>query len=245
MSRSARRFNRFSMTNPMLAHLGLVSADPDGGDTGGGGQPAGSDPSKDTGKTGSGDSGQGATDTGFPANTPWRDMEPAQQVAYWQAQSRKHEGRAADRADYDDLKAKAAKFDEQQRASETEHEKALREARETAIAEGRQQALAESSTATVKALLEGALKMRGQSDADIADSTRHVNLSSFVTNGEVDHDAITSLVTRLAGPAGAGDTGRGPDFGLGNRGRRTQSAPGQAGLDEASRRFGKPADAAK
>lgn len=31
---------------------------------------------------------------GYPARTPWRDMSPEQQVAYWRARSRQHERRA-------------------------------------------------------------------------------------------------------------------------------------------------------
>lgn len=168
-----------------------------------------------------------ATDTGFPANTPIAEMTPEQQVAYWKHQARKHEERAASRADYDDLKAKAEQFDKAQRDAETEHEKALREAREAAKAEGRTEALAESRDSTVKALLEGALKARGEQDP--ASVLKFVTTSAFVTDNQIDHDAITAFADRTAGkPSGGGK----PDMGQGNRGNGSTAAKGvSAGAD--------------
>lgn len=220
MPRSARRFNRFLMTD----QLGVIASHPDAG--GGGAPPATPPATPPVTPAPLAD----PSDPGFPANTPIAEMNPAEQVAYWKHQSRKHEARANERGDYDALKEKAAAFDKVQQASESEHEKALRETRETAMAEGRKAAMAESSTATVRALLEGALKMRGQSAEEIAQSTKHVDLASFVTNGDVDHDAITGLVTRLAGPIGP-DTTRLPDFGQGNRGNNQPAKGVTAGAE--------------
>lgn len=167
------------------------------------------------------------TDTGFPANTPIADMTAEQQVAYWKHQARKHEERATSRGDYDDLKAKAEQFDAAQRAAETEHEKALREAREAAKAEGRTEALNESRDTTVKALLEGALKARGEQDP--ASVLKFVTTGAFVTDGQIDHDAITAFADRTAGkPSGSGK----PDMGQGNRGNGSTAAKGvSAGAD--------------
>lgn len=70
-------------------------------------------------------------DKGFPESTPLAQMTAEQREAYWKHQARKHEQRARERADYDDLKAKAAKLDEIEAANKSELEKE-REARQRA-----------------------------------------------------------------------------------------------------------------
>lgn len=178
-------------------------------------------------------------DQAFPPNTPWRDMEPAQQVAYWQAQSRKHEERASSRQDYDDLKAER---DALRQSSMTEAEKAAESARlavEQARAEarelGRAEALKESNAGTVTALLDGALRIRGKSDDQVADALRYVNTDAFVTDGAPDTKAILAFAESIAGPV----TGRTPDFGAGNRGNTPGLSQREQGLAQAEKRFGK------
>lgn len=169
-----------------------------------------------------------AKDKGFPENTPIAEMTAEQQAAYWKHQARKHEQRAESRSDYDDLKAKAEQFDKAQRDAETEHEKAIREAREAAKAEGRAEALAESTETTVKALLEGALKVRGEQDP--ASVLKFVTSAAFVTDGQIDHDAITAFADRTAGSPAGGK--RNPDMGQGNRGNGATAGKGvSAGAD--------------
>lgn len=218
------RINRFSM----LHQPGLVFVD-EPADSGGGatGQP-GDNPPADTGTP-------KAPDTGFPAATPVAEMTPPQQAAYWKHQARKHEERADARKDYDQLKDKASKFDKAQQDAETEHEKQLRERTEAAKAEGREAALKESSTKTVRALLEGALRARGMTD--VTDDIGRLNIESFLTDGEPDHDAITKWATRLAGQPVSG----GLNYGGGNQGGTPSSKPGEAGQAEAEKRFGKKA----
>lgn len=212
--RSAHKFNRkFSMLNMP----GLVfTTDPAAGDTGGGGAGAGQ-PGGQGDELGASGGAGGEQGRGFPPNTPWRDMKPEEQVAYWQHQARKHEDTAKARGDYDDIKAKAAKFDEAQRAAETEHEKALREAREQAKNEGRTEALTQANRTAVTALMHGALNARGRTPEQITKLLTHVNPDSFVKDGAPDTDAIIALVDDIAGPVtGGGRTW--PDTGQGYRG---------------------------
>lgn len=72
---------------------------------------------------------------GFPANTPWRDMAPDQQVAYWQHQARRHEERVKSMGDYDDLKRTSEEYQRLVAASQTEQERAVAEARRQGHAE--------------------------------------------------------------------------------------------------------------
>ncbi len=59
---------------------------------------------------------------GFPQNTPWRDMKPEEQVAYWQHQARRHEDRVKSMADYDQLKQVEAEYQRIREANQTEQE---------------------------------------------------------------------------------------------------------------------------
>lgn len=228
MPKHLQRFTTFrSATNPH----GLRFIE---GDDGGTGDVGGS--TADTGATGgdagAGDSGaSGATDKGFPENTAVADMQPAEQAAYWKFQSRKHQQRAESRADYDELKAKAERLAELERASESEHEKALREAREAAKAEGRTEALAEANRDVVTALMDGALRGRGKDDEQIEYLLKHFNPESFVADGKPDTKAILSLADSIAGPVTGGGNGRGPDFGQGQRGQHGKASGVSAGAE--------------
>lgn len=78
-----------------------------------------------------------AAERGFPADTPWRDMKPEQQAAYWQHQARRHEGRVSALGNITpealaELQTKAAKAEEYEAANGTDTEKAVQSAYTTA-----------------------------------------------------------------------------------------------------------------
>lgn len=218
---------------------GLRFIEGNGGDSGaagaGVGEPAGGaggEPAGPQGEAGAGDGGaNGVTDKGFPENTAVADMKPEEQAAYWKFQSRKHQQRAESRGDYDELKAKAERLAELERASESEHEKALREAREAAKAEGRTEAQAEANRTVVTALMDGALRGRGKTDEQVESLLKHFNPESFVVDGQPDTKAILSLADSIAGPVTGGGNGRGPDFGQGQRGQHGKASGVSAGAE--------------
>lgn len=136
-------------------------------------------------------------EAGFPANTPLSVMTVEQQLAYWQAQSRKHEGRVKSRGDYDELAAKAKAYDEQVAAGATETEKAVA----AALAQGRSDALGEANTKVSTAMVRAGLAARGISGQDADEVLAAVNPGAFVVDGDVDTDAVAAWVQRIGGPA--------------------------------------------
>lgn len=136
---------------------------------------------------------------GFPADTPLAEMSVEQREAYWKDKARKHESRANERSDYDDLKAKAARLEELERENESEKDKAVREAREEASRE----ALAGVHEQTVNAMARMALRSRGVKDEDIESFVTETNLSAFVADdGQVNDERLLARVDRYAGTAG-------------------------------------------
>lgn len=151
-------------------------------------------------------------DKGFPDDTPLAEMTSEQREAYWKDKARKHERRATERADYDDLKAKAARLDELERANESAVDKAVREAREKAEADTRTAVRQE----TVQAMARMALRAKGVKDEEIASFVTETNLSAFVSDdGQVDDERLMARVDRYAGTAGGQ---RWPDTGQDRRG---------------------------
>lgn len=190
-------------------------------DEGGEGEPAGSDDDAQEQQPG---------DKGFPANTPLAEMTPEQQAAYWKDKARKHEGTVKDRADYDALKAKAARLDELERAGETDTDKAIREAREAGAAD----AIKTSFDKTAKALLRMGLRSANVEDKDIDEIVEQANLSAFADeDGDVDDEKVARYIKRNAGTASS--TPKWPATGQGNRG----SAPKESGQDLYARLHGK------
>lgn len=216
----------------------LLLPSPDGHDGGGAGGGTGGDGSGTDGAAGGAGGagtgtpgGQGGTDLGFPENTPWRDMQPDEQIAYWQHQARKHEQRATQRGDYDQLKAKADKFDQLEREKLTPSEQALAEARDAAKAEGRAEAAREANSSAVKAMLEVTLQARGKNTEQVESLLRHTNFETFVTDGAPDTAAIIAHADSIAGPVTGGGNGRGPDLGQGNRGQHSRASGVSAGAE--------------
>lgn len=170
--------------------------DGEGADGGEGAPDGGNDDGRDPETpSGSGDD----SGKGFPANTPLAEMSVEQREAYWKDKARKHEQRANDRADYDDLKAKADRLDEIERENESEKDKAVREAREKAAKDVR----AEIEAETVQAMARMALRSRGVKDEEITSFVTETNLSAFVSDdGQVDDERLLARVDRYAGTAG-------------------------------------------
>lgn len=148
---------------------------------------------------------------GFPENTPWRDMAPEQQVAYWQYQSKKHESRAAQAADYDQVKAER---DELKARTQTAEEKALEEAREEARRQGEnigaQRYLKDAISARLTSHLarsapdlnDDQLAERVSGILDVVDLSKFVDANS----GDLLNDKIKALtgsfVTQASGSQG-------------------------------------------
>lgn len=214
-----RTLNRFNLSN-MPGVLFDVEGEGGGGTT----PPADAPPAP-------------SQDKGYPEGTPVAEMTPEQQVAYWRTQARKHEDRVKERADYDDLKAKATELEELRAASMSEQEKALAEAVEKARAEGRSEASREVNQAAVTALMEAALTGRGKTPEQTAVLLKHFNPESFVDKGKPDTKAILELADTIAGPA-TGGSRIVQSFGQGAR-VPTGLSRSEQGRAEAQRRFGK------
>lgn len=216
----------------------LLLPHPDGHDGGAGGAGgsgtggAGADGGNGGTATGTGSQGgQGGTDLGFPENTPLAEMTVEQREAYWKHQARKHEQRASQRADYDELKAKADKFDELEREKLTPSEQALAQARDEAKAEGRAEAQREANSSAVKAMLEVTLASRGKTAEQVEGLLRHTNFETFVTDGAPDTAAIIAHADSIAGPVTGGGNGHGPDLGQGRRGQHGKATGVSAGAE--------------
>jgi len=164
----------------------------------------------------SGDTAGAAAATGFPANTPWREMEPEQQVAYWQHQARKHEDRATRAADYD---AVVAERDRLRAATLSDAEKAIEDARKESAEAARAEVRAQTLPALVRAEFKAAAAGRVPADA-LATLIAPLDLTKFLTadGGEVDADKVQQYVAGIApvggktwpdmGQARRGDTGK-------------------------------------
>lgn len=146
------------------------------------------------------DSGQTEAEgePGFPAQTPLAEMSVEQREAYWKHQSRKHEATAKARSDYEELAAKAAQWDEAQRAQQTPDERAVADAVEAAKAEARAQVLAEVADERVRSAFTGNPAARSIDPQALDKFLGRVNLSSFVgDDGAVDTDAVADSLSLL------------------------------------------------
>lgn len=139
--------------------------------------------------------GTGSPD-GFPPNTPWRDMQPAEQVAYWQHQARKHEQRVREQGDYDQLRQKAEQYEALVAASQTEHERAVAEARR----HGHAEALAAAGGQLVEQWLRAAAAGR-LGEESVNALLAGLDRQRFLTaQGGVDTDKVYALVNSVAPP---------------------------------------------
>lgn len=183
------------------------------GEPGGGGN--------DDGKGAGGDKPK-VNEHGFPDNTPWRDMEPAQQTAYWQYQARKHEARAEATKDYDQV---VKERDELKAKGLTYAEKALEAARKEGADKGAAEERAKLAPQLVKAKLEAASAGKIPPE-QLAKIIEPLDLTKFLkADGlEVDTDKVTEYVAGLA-PGGK----KWPDMGQGHRGGATPKSGVGAG----------------
>lgn len=136
-------------------------------------------------------------DQGFPANTPWREMKPEEQVAYWQHQSRKHEQRVSQMSDYEQLRTQAADYQRHLEANQTEHQRAITEAHRQGATEALAQANGQLVDQWVRAAAVGRLAPESV-DALLA----NLNRQAFVTSGAVDTDKVWGFVSSLTGAPG-------------------------------------------
>lgn len=193
---------------------------------------------------GGGEGGEGgSTDPGYPANTPIADMTVEQQMAYWKAQSQKHEKRASKFKDLTpeslaELRQKAEAHDALQHELMSDHEKAIEEARATARAE----AAAEMLPQLVAAKFESASAGRLSEDS-LSKILAPLDLTKFVTDGKVDGSKVAAYVDEVAPAALDPRRGqRGPSaYGLGQQ-SVTPREPGSQGRAQAEKRFGKSTD---
>ncbi|MCC5781384.1 hypothetical protein CRM73_00175 [Kocuria sp. CCUG 69068] len=198
-----------------------------GGDTGGSGTGA----SGDTGASGLDDkSGQNTgnaqdgkdtgnedkakdADKGFPADTPLAEMTVEQREAYWKDKARKHESTVRSRADYDDIKSKAEKWEEHERQSVPERERELQDAEKRGRDTAAQEAAAKYGPALVQATFQGLLA-GSRKPEEIAEALDPLDLSKFLKDDlTVDTDKVKNYASRLAG---GGKTW--PDTGTGTGG---------------------------
>lgn len=195
---------------------------------------------------------------GYPENTPLAEMTVDQREAYWKRQARQHENTVKSRADYDDLKAKAAEFDKLQAANQTETQRAVAEAEQR----GRSDALTQAGAKIAESALRASLKLaKGMDDAEIDRIVGPLNCNYFLAGDglSVDTDKVTAYLNTVAPaapvapalvpaapaavppapaqPATGAQQPR-PDMGQGNR-----NAPKPSGLEAgrllAQQRFGK------
>ena len=144
------------------------------------------------------DQSEAGGESGFPAQTPLAEMTVEQREAYWKHQARKHETTAKARSDYDELAAKAAQWDEAQRAQQSPDERAVTDAVEAAKAEARAQVLAEVADERVRAAFTGNPAARSIDPQALDKFLGRVNLTSFVGNdGAVDTDAVADSLSLL------------------------------------------------
>ncbi|MER7331672.1 MULTISPECIES: hypothetical protein [unclassified Micromonospora] len=139
---------------------------------------------------------------GYPENTPLAQMNADQREAYWRHQARKHENTVKARADYDDLKAKAAEFDKLQAANQTEMQRAVAEAEQRA----RTDALTQAGAKIAETALRTSLKLaKGMDDAEIDRIVGPLNCNYFLSGDglSVDTDKVTTYLNTVAAPAPA------------------------------------------
>jgi hypothetical protein len=192
---------------------------------------AGGAPAGQQGGTSAGANGGGSDtddDRGYPANTPTAEMTPAQQTAYWKHHARKHE-----------TTVKGLGLTPGQEAAEL---KALRDAQ--AELQKRKDAELSEVERLTKERDELAVKAQGLEIAQIrtnaaAAAGLPADMAEFITAVDADKakQQAETLKSRMATNGGAGAPG-GNDQGYRRQHAASNSA---AGLAEAQRRFGKPA----
>lgn len=210
------------------------TGDPQGGNPPPAGDPAAGDPPANQPPSNEPDA---ESDKGFPAQTPWREMTPEQQVNYWKY----HDRQKANRLDlYDGITPEQAKqfrdaADEARRGQLQPSERALEDARNEAAATAR----TESDKRWAAQLTETVVGQFVTDPAQRQAVLDGLNPESFMTNGQFDKDKLIGHMTGLAAafggiPAGNGDS---QPRQWGQAGSRPPATSGRdEGLAEAKRR---------
>lgn len=208
----------------------------------------------------------------FNPGVPWRELPLEDQVAYWQSQSKKHEGRqlaalGLKPGELEQLRAAATERDKLVAATRTDAERAAVDAEQR----GYQKALAEVGTKLVDAhmrveigsrmtteqisgLLENLDLRRFQTDAGDVDAEKVkafvatvLPASAPAASAAPPADTTTSAPAATAGAAGQPGTGaptrQAPDMGQGDR-QIARPSGLAAGREIAAQRFGDKARSA-
>lgn len=178
------------------------------------------------GGSGGGDDEPKLNEHGYPDKTPWKDMEPAHQAAYWRHQARKHESRANAAADYDTIKAE---LDRLKAEKQTPDEKAAEEARTRAEAAARADERAKLAPRLVAAEFKavGAGKIPS---AQLQSLITGAHAPNFLTpDGEVDTDKVAEFLEPFFADGDDEDSNgkkTWPDMGQGRRSDKKSSGVG-------------------
>lgn len=163
---------------------------------------------------------------GFPADTPVESMTPTEQLAYWKFQSRKHEQSAKGRADYDDLKAKAAELEALKAKTATDEEKARDEARREGEVIGAEKYLKPAVMAKFQFL-------SGKTDEEVETIFEHVDALTFTDDkGEIDIEKLT----KYSDTFGKKESGKPEDAVAAALARQRQAAGGGSASSIADKR---------
>lgn len=199
MNRStlARRRTQRFLRDPEEGGGGGQSGSTDNGGAGGEQNGGGSDGGGSGSGSGGGGSGAGESDRGYPEHTPLAEMSVEQREAYHRYHSRKWQGIAESRKDYDAVKAKADQFDELQRQQMTPSEKALDDARRQGREEERTAQAPRLVKAEFRAMAAGRT-INGQ-PVDLDALLEDVDLTKYLKDdGDVDTAKVTARLDKLA-----------------------------------------------
>jgi hypothetical protein len=142
---------------------------------------------------GQGDDGSGGDGNSGPPDEAGKTFTAAELEAVVKQRLQRQAGKYAD---YTALKDKASKYEEHQKATQSEHEKAIAEARAEERVKAQSGFAEKLAAAEVKAALTGLVD-------DPDDIIEDLNLSRFVgADGEVDSEAVKALKTKYEGLAG-------------------------------------------
>ncbi len=181
------------------------------------------------------------TPNGYPENTPWRQMEPAEQVLYWQHHARTHE----DALKVERTKnAELAPLAEQKRAAdELNKTDAQREidrltAENATLAKQRADDRKEFGTGLVESRLSAAAEGKGKTLAQM--KTIAGNLDRFLNDGAVNGEAVDSFLAELPDKAPEQNLGSRNLLGAGRQQSATLSGPAAGAELFAQRHTKKP-----
>lgn len=187
----------------------------------------------------------GASDTGFPPNTPVAEMTDAQKAAYYKHQNRQADNKLAafKGVTPQDIEQMQTRLQELENAQLSATDKALKEAATKAATDAKSAADAEwmpkLQAAQLKSIAAPILNDAERLNAFLA----MANPAHFVgDNGEIDEEKVAGQLTALFGATqGTGSQQQQPprNWGQHSGGTGTPATPGAAGIAEAAKRYGK------